>query len=81
MNMMDELTEKFALELDVPLGGCTEYNETSKEIHDFAKRELSESKAEELEKLIGRYSTIVADEAGRAGLRLGARIVAALLGE
>lgn len=51
------------------------------EIHDFAKRELSESKAEELEKLIGRYSTIVADEAGRAGLRLGARIMAALLGE
>ena len=45
MNMMDELTEKFALELDVPLGSCTEYNEISKEIHDFAKRELSEGKA------------------------------------
>ena len=41
MNMMDELTEKFALELDVPLGSCTEYNEISKKIHDFAKRELS----------------------------------------
>lgn len=46
MNMMDELTEKFALELDVPLGSCTEYNEISKEIHEFAKRELSESKGE-----------------------------------
>ena len=46
MNMMDELTEKFALELDVPLGSCKEYNEISKEIHEFAKRELSKSKGE-----------------------------------
>lgn len=81
MNMMDELTEKFALELDVPLGSCAKYNEISKEIHDFAERELSESKAEELEKLIGKYSIVVADVANRTGLRLGARIVAALLEE
>ena len=71
---------KFLIASDTSI--CVEFgNEISKEIHDFAKRELSESKAEELEKLIGRYSTIVADEAGRAGLKLGARIVAALLGE
>lgn len=81
MNMMDELMDKFALELDVPLSSSEAYAEVSKELNEFAIKELSESKAEELEKLIGRYSTVVADEASRAGLRLGARIVAALLGE
>lgn len=37
MDMMDQLTEKFALELDVPLSDCTRYAEVSKGIHDYAK--------------------------------------------
>ena len=79
MDTLDELAEKFAINLDSTLMSNPEYNKVSLQLKEFYENKLSAQQASELDALIGKLSSVIFNSAAKAGMKLGAKIVAELL--
>lgn len=81
MDIVDEIVDKFILDLDSSLSNDSRYNQAFAKLNEFAERELSDEKAAELRELAGVLTTAVFNTASKAGVKLGAKIAAGLLKE
>ncbi len=79
MDILDELAEKFAINLDSTLMSNPEYNKVSLQLKEFYENKLSADQASELDVLIGMLSSAIFYSATKAGMKLGARITAKLI--
>ncbi len=79
MDILDELAEKFAINLDSTLISNPEYNKVSLQLKEFYENKLSAEQTSELDVLIGMLSSVIFYSATKAGMKLGARITAELL--
>lgn len=79
MNILDELTDKFAVTLDSELANNPDYNLTSATLDNFCKNKLSAEQASELNEIVGKLSSEIFHSAVKAGMKLGAKISAELL--
>ena len=77
MDILDELTEHF----DVLISKKERYRRILAEINAFCERELNHEQSENLNDLIGELIQSVAAVNVRAGMKLGAKIIAGLLTE
>jgi len=77
MDILDELTEHF----DTRISTKERYGRILAEINAFCEQELNHEQAERLNDLIGDLIQSVAEVNSRAGMKLGARIIAGLLNE
>ena len=81
MNMAKILNYKFSEEIDRKLYINTEYAEADRDINNFMDKELSKEKAQQLDDLLcillGTAGEIYVEE----GMKLGAKLVIALLHE
>ena len=75
MSILDELTEHF----DTRISTKERYGRILAEINAFCEQELNHEQAERLNDLIGDLIQSVAEVNSRAGMKLGARIIAGLL--
>lgn len=81
MNTMDKIIKNFAIDLDKYLMRNDEYQKASEELHRFLETEIPEDKIIRLEAMVGRLTAAVSNAANESGIRLGAKLVAALLSE
>ncbi len=79
MDILDELAEKFAINLDSTLVSNPEYNKVSLQLEELYEKKFSKEQASELDALIGKLSSVIFHSATRAGMKLGAKITAELL--
>ena len=75
MNILDELAEHS----DSRTGSKETYGRTLAEINAFCEQELNKEQADRLNDIVGDLINSVAAVNARAGMKLGARITAALL--
>lgn len=81
MEMAEILINKFGDEIDDEIRNDPKYINANDEFHKFVNEEIPEEKAEQLKELVGRLTSAVSDAYAQAGIRLGAKIAAALLDE
>lgn len=79
MDILDDLTEKFALTLDSQLCNNSDYLKATALLHEIT-REFPVKKATELENISADLTAAAFNAGIRSGLRLGARIAAGLIG-
>ncbi len=79
MNMTAILNNKFASEIDKEICRNTKYIKADKEFHNFMCKELSKEKADRMDELLGVLMGAMSDVYTEEGMKLGAKIVAALL--
>lgn len=79
MNILDELAEKFAINLDSTLVSNPEYNKVSLQLQELYEKKFSKEQTSELDALIGKLSSVIFNSAAKAGMKLGAKIAAELL--
>ena len=79
MDILDELVEKFAINLDSTLMCSPEYKKTSLHLEEFYKDKLSAEQSSELDVIIGMLSSAIFYSAVKAGMKLGVKITAELL--
>lgn len=79
MNILDELAEKFAINLDSTLVSNPEYNKVSLQLQELYEKKFSKEQTSELDALIRKLSSVIFNSAAKAGMKLGAKIAAELL--
>lgn len=79
MDILDELTNKFADLLDTGLVASPDYQRASALLNDFSENRLSEEQAKELTDLVGSLSSAVFRASAKSGMKLGASIAVGLL--
>ena len=79
MGILDELTEKFAINLDLTLVSNPEYNKVYLHLQELYEKKFSKEQTSELDALIGKLSLVIFNSAAKAGMKLGAKIAAELL--
>lgn len=79
MDILDELAEKFAINLDSTLMSNPEYNKVSFQLKEFFENKLSAEQVSELDVITGMLSSAIFYSAIKAGMKLGAKITAGLL--
>ena len=77
MSILDELTEYFS----VLISDKEKYGRTLAELNAFCEQELNHEQAERLNDIAGDLIHAVAAVNSRAGMKLGAKIVAGLLAD
>lgn len=80
-NMLDELAEKFSVQVDSHMRDSAAYTRAIKRIHEFAEHELTEEKAAELNRLVDTLTLSTFHSASKEGMKIGAKIIFALLSE
>ena len=81
MKMTAILNDKFGDEIDSEISRNPEYIKANKEFHRFVDEEIPEDKAERLKETVGRLTSAVGNAYVEARMRIGAKIVVALLEE
>lgn len=81
MKMAAILNDKFGDEIDSEISRNPEYIKANKEFHRFVDEEIPEDKAERLKETVGRLTSAVGNAYVEARMRIGAKIVVALLEE
>lgn len=81
MEMAEILIDKFGDEIDGEIRNDPKYINANEEFHKFVNEEIPEEKAEQLKELVGRLTSAVSNAYAQAGIRLGAKMAAALLDE
>ena len=79
MDILDELAEKFSINLDSTLTSNPEYNKSSFLLNEFYENKLSAEQASELDVIIGMLSSAIFYSSVKAEMRLGSKITAELL--
>ena len=79
MNILDELAEKFAINLNSTLVSNPEYNKVSLQLQELYEKKFSKEQTSELDALIGKLSSVIFNSAAKAEMKLGAKITAELL--
>ena len=79
MEVLDAIVKKFADELDRELMQSQTHNQAAAQFHAYCDQNLPHQQAMELDVLYGKLSSALYASAVRSGMRLGARITAALL--
>ena|GEM_PF-1756397 len=77
MSILDELTEHF----DPRTSSKEQYGQALAELNAFCEQELNHEQAEKLNDIAGDLIHAVAAVNSRAGMKLGAKIVAGLLAD
>lgn len=77
MSILDELAEHF----DTRTGSKEQYGRALAELNAFCEQELNHEQAEKLNDIAGDLIHAVAAVNSRAGMKLGAKIVAGLLAD
>lgn len=77
MSILDELAEHF----DPRTSSKEQYGRALAELNAFCEQELNHEQAEKLNDIAGDLINAVATVNSRAGMKLGARIIAGLLTE
>lgn len=79
MDIIKELYEKYADELNMPAEQNEEYKEAEANLHDIIKSTgIDKETAERIEDCVGDLVMITADQLGMSGMKLGARLGASL---
>lgn len=81
MSILDDLTEKFIVEMDAMMTKDAQYRIASAQLNEFCETKLTPEQADELNDLVGKLSSAVFHAAARSGMKLGASITAGLLTE
>ncbi len=79
MSILEDLTEKFIVEMDAMLTQDARYRITSAQLNEFCETRLTPEQADELNDLVGKLSSAIFHAAARSGMKLGASITAGLL--
>lgn len=79
MDILDELAEKFAINLDSTLMSNPEYNKASLPLKELYENKLSAEQASELDVIIGMLSSAIFYSATKAGMRLAAKITVGII--
>ena len=79
MSILDDLTEKFIVEMDAMLTQDARYRIASAQLNEFCETRLTPEQADELNDLAGKLSSAIFHAAARSGMKLGASITAGLL--
>ncbi len=79
MSILDDLTEKFIVEMDAMLTQDARYRIASAQLNEFCETRLTPEQADELNDLVGKLSSAIFHAAARSGMKLGASITAGLL--
>ena len=80
MDILDELTEKYSVELDSELCSSIDYQKAISELHEFSEG-LTEGSADKVEIITESLATAAFHAGIKAGMRLGARITVGLIAE
>ena len=78
MNILDELGNKFTEVLNEETLSSSRHHEVTEEFNEFCKQ-LSPEQASEADEITGRMLSVDCNLAFKAGMKVGARIVAGLL--
>lgn len=81
MQMSDFITDKFLVEIDREMSADENYKNITMTLNEFLEKEFSQEKANQIEEMIGRLISAVESASAAAGIKLGAKIAAALLSE
>lgn len=79
MNMAETLNYEFANDIDKELSQNPKYIKANKEFHKFVCEEFSGEKTEQLDNLLGVLMGTVGNVYLTEGIKLGAKLVIALL--
>lgn len=79
MSILDDLTEKFIVEMDAMMTKDAQYRIASAQLNEFCETKLPPEQTDELNDLVGKLSSAVFHAAARSGMKLGASITAGLL--
>ncbi|MBR2284694.1 MAG: hypothetical protein IJ874_09825 [Ruminococcus sp.] len=79
MDVLDAIAKRFADELDAELMQSQAHNQASAQFHEYCDQNLPHQQAMELDALFGKLSSAIYNSAIKSGMKLGARITAALL--
>ena len=78
MSVLDELADKFTEALNAETLSNSRHHEVTDEFNEFCSKLLPEQSSE-LDELTGKMLSVDCNLAFRAGMKVGARIVAGLL--
>lgn len=81
MKMIDLITDKFVVEIDREMSADENYKNITMTLNEFFEREFSKEKANQVEEMIGRLISAVENASAAAGIKIGAKLTAALLSE
>lgn len=81
MKMIDLITDKFVVEIDREMSADENYKNITMTLNEFLEREFSTEKANQAEEMIGRLISAVENASAAAGIKIGAKLTAALLSE
>lgn len=79
--MIDLITDKFLVEIDREMAADENYKNITMTLNEFLEGEFSKEKANQVEEMIGRLISAVENASAAAGIKLGAKLTAALLSE
>ena len=79
--MIDLITDKFVVEIDREMSADENYKNITMTLNEFLEREFSKEKATQVEEMIGRLISAVENASAAAGIKIGAKLTAALLSE
>ena len=81
MKMIDLITDKFVVEIDREMSADENYKNITMTLNEFLESEFSKEKANQVEEMIGRLISAVENASAAAGIKIGAKLTAALLSE
>lgn len=81
MKMIDLITDKFVVEIDREMSADENYKNITMTLNEFLDGEFSKEKANQVEEMIGRLISAVENASAAAGIKIGAKLTAALLSE
>lgn len=81
MKMIDLITDKFVVEIDKEMSADENYKNITMTLNEFLEKEFSKEKANQVEEMIGRLISAVENASAAAGIKIGAKLMAALLSE
>ena len=79
MDILDEIIDCFTLTIDKALMSSLRHNQATEMLNQFCTEQLSEEQSAELNEIVGRLSSAIFVSSAKAGMKLGALIVAELL--
>ena len=81
MKMIDLITDKFVVEIDREMSADENCKNITMTLNEFLEKEFSKEKANQVEEMIGRLISAVENASAAAGIKIGAKLTAALLSE
>lgn len=81
MKMNDFITDKFLAEIDKEMSADENYKNIAMSLNEFLEKEFSKEKAKQIEEMISILIAAVENASAATGIKIGAKIAAALLSE